>query len=310
MSFFAASWRGRPVGLLFLRWFCATAGAAAVLLPALASFTAEASAAAASNRADGKTEQEKPKLERKPAPPQLLLALPLAGRNGQTNHLKLRGLHLTNVTEVRIYSSPPSSVHPDAHASPTRDDPANRAIVRSAGPAEVPKELDAKRVGDSLVEADLFLPAAAGPATNWLVLVNADGSSEARPWPVLPADRLREEKEPNGGFKRAQLLEPGTTLQGVIKESGDVDVFRWLARTGVRYRVSLCAAALGSPLDASVTVFDARGHPQAAADDAERSLDPVLSWRAPADAEYYLSVFDALDKGSSSHCYLLEIMTE
>ena len=161
-----------------------------------------------------------------------------------------------------------------------------------------------------MVEADIFLPSFTPPATNWIVLVNPDGSSPARPWPVLPAGKLREEKEPNGSFKAAQPLEPGATVQGSIKEPGDVDVFRWTARRGTTYRIAVSAAGLGSPLDGAVTVTDSRGHQQAVMDDTASSSDPTLLWKAPADGDYFLTVMDALDKGSALHVYLLQLTVE
>ena len=94
-------------------------------------------------------------------------------------------------------------------------------------------------------------------------------------------------------------------MAGAIQVPRDVDVFRFAGRRGQRIVAEVLAARLGSPLDASLTLYDAAGRILANADDSRGSADPVLEMALPRDGVYFLAVNDAQDAGGPGHVYRL-----
>jgi hypothetical protein len=172
---------------------------------------------------------------------------------------------------------------------------------------EVPKDADAKKAGDSQMEVEWTFPTETKPGTNWFTVVSTNGVSEPHPLVILLGQDLIEEKEPNGGFKQAQGLEPGKVLVGAVKEAADVDVFRFEGKAGQRVRVEVTAAGLGSALDSLVTLYDSGGHVLVANDDVQGQADSVLSAKLRMDGVYFVSLIDAQDRGGPTSLYLLKI---
>ena len=232
------------------------------------------------------------KEEKKPEPPRVIVTLPLALKAGTTNKLVIRGLNLTNVTELRF----------------TNEAMKASIVLGKKSKAEVPKESDAKKIGDTQIAAEIFLPAETPAGTNWFTLTSPDGTSEPMPLLFLPATDLIEEKEPNGGFHEAQALPLGPTMSGLIKEVGDVDVFRFEGAVGQLIRIEVVAASVGSALDSLLTLYDAQGHLLASNDDAGGGRDSRLEFKLKLAGTHYVSVMDANDKAGPIHVYLLRIM--
>ena len=239
-------------------------------------------------------EKKDKKEEKKPEPPRVAVALPLAVSAGTTNQIKIRGQNLTNVTELRF----------------TNDAVKAAVSLKPGAKVDVPKDADAKKIGDTQVEVEVSFPADAAPGTNYFTLASTNGVSAAHPLIVLPSGELVEEKEPNGGFKQAQPLAAGRTLLGMVKESGDVDVFRVEGKAGDRLVIEVNAARSGSALDALVMLYDVAGHILAVNDDAGGSTDSLLRHRLPADGACLVSVIDAHDRGGPTHAYLLRVTVE
>ena len=239
-------------------------------------------------------DKEEKKDEKKPDPPRVALALPFAVCVGSTNRIVIRGQHLTNATEFRFTNT----VAFDTFI----------VSITNRAKADVPKEADAKKVGDSRLDVEVVVPAGAVPGTNWFTVITPDGISEPRPLFVLPAGKLIAEQEPNGGFKQAQIIEIGRAVTGLIQEAGDVDVFRFEGTAGETIRVGVVAAAAGSTLDSLVSVHDAAGRILATNDDASGQADSILECNLPKSAAYYISLTDAHDKAGPTHAYLLRLL--
>ena len=176
---------------------------------------------------------------------------------------------------------------------------------------DVPKEIDAKKVGDTQLEVELRLPSETpiGPAR--FVVVTPEGETrETNSLLVLAAGSLVKEKEPNGGFRQAQEIPIGRPVLGAIQEANDVDVFRFTGQPGQTIVAEILAAQLGSALDGMLTLYDAGGHILATNDDGPSGADPELRVKLPADGVYYLSVIDAQDKGGPTHVYQLTVRVE
>ncbi len=236
--------------------------------------------------------QEKKKEEKK-GPPQILVAVPLNAISGTTNLIKLRGLYLDNATAVRLITT-------NANIQIT---------LKSKSKADVPKPMEAKKLGDTQVEISLIVTSSAPATPLTLVVVTPDGESKQHTIPLfIPADIVKE-KEFNGGFRQAQALNLGQTIQGEISDGNDVDTFQFSGKAGQTIAAEVRAAQLGSPLDASLTLFDARGQIIASNDDASGN-DAVLKAKLPRDGIYYLALQDAHGRGSSVHVYLLRLKAE
>lgn len=236
-------------------------------------------------------EDKEKKTEKKPEPPRVTVAIPPAVSAGGTNLVRVRGSNLTNVTEL--------------HFTNTAFRPV--LTIKSRSKADLPKDADAKKLGDTQVEVELALPANTLPATNYFVVHSPDGTSEARPLIALPQGSLVAEREPNGSFRQAQPLRVNQSLSGLIKEPNDVDVFRFSGKRGQRVQLEICAAAIGSALDSTVSLLDHAGHAIATNDDTRDNGDSMLEATLPADGDYLISVIDAHEKGGPTHVYLLSI---
>ena len=240
--------------------------------------------------ADDKADKKE---EKKPEPPRVSVALPLALKSGVTNQVIIRGQNLTNVTALNF----------------TNEVVKATVVLGKRTKAEVPKEADARKVGDTQVTVEILLPADAPAGTNWFVLASPDGISEPAPILFLPAGQVIEEKEPNGGFREAQALPIGQTMSGTIKETGDVDVFRFQGVAGQVIRLEVVGAAVGSALDSLMTLYDGNDQRLASNDDAHGGRDSFLETRLAATGVHYVSVMDANDKGGPIHVYLLRIVS-
>ena len=229
--------------------------------------------------------------DKKPEPPRVIMSLPLAVEPGTNITIRLRGLGLADATALRF----------------TPTNAALTATLKSKAKADVPKDYDAKRVGDSQLEVELKLPTNLIPGPLALIISTPAGDTAPYSLTLTAAGSLLAEKEPNGGFRSAQDIKFGQTIRGTIGEPNDVDVFRFTGRKGETIIASVNAARAGSALDGILLLHDHAGHLLATIDDSENSADPILKLRLPADGTYFLSLIDAHDRGSALHPYLLTL---
>lgn len=230
-----------------------------------------------------------------PKPPAPLLTVPLAAVVGAPERIRVRGLRLEGVTEVRSMT------------------PGVAAMLLSQGKAGLPNGVPAERAGDTQLEieirftADLPTPP---PSDAVLRLLAPHGEAPLR-LPLLAPDRGLVEVEPNPGFTKAQVVavpaDGGRSILGQIERPQDVDVFRIEAGEGRRIRVAVAAGALGSVLDPIVGLHGAAGSPIATADDAGDSRDPILEFAPSPPGPLFLVVQDANDAGGEAHPYLLSV---
>ena len=225
--------------------------------------------------------------DQKPDTPRITAIAPLDVVRGQETTLRIRGVKLSNATEVRF----PGAL---------------KAEIKEKKAADIPNGLDAKDVGDTQLEVKLTVPAdlPAGPLA--LSAVTPEGTTAPRELRVLDAANCVDEKEPNGSLREAQTIEPGKTVRGTIKEDKDVDVFQFTGKAGQRIAAEIFAARGASLLDSVLTLLDSRGHQLACADDS-LSRDSQLTLTLPADGRYFLIVQDAHDRGGAWHGYELTV---
>lgn len=228
------------------------------------------------------------KAEKKKEPPRVIVCIPLAAVPGATNKIKIRGLNLTNATEIHFADATNIS-----------------AKIKSRGKADVPKDQDAKKSGDTQLEIELTFPENTPPGTNNFTIISPDGESALHSLILIPSGSLMSEKEPNGSFRQAQPIQFGKTIQGVIGEAKDVDVFRFDGKTGAEIVAEVFASRYGSPLDSILTLYDGKAHIIATSDDTDTSTDALLRAKLPSDGLYFLSLIDAHDHGGPASVYQL-----
>ena len=230
--------------------------------------------------------------EEKKDTPRVTGIAPMEVSPGAQVTLKFRGLKLDTATEIRFPAQP-----------------ALKAVIKDKKGADVPNGLDAKDVGDKQFEAVLTLPAdlALGPLA--VEVVTPAGTSEKRELRVVEAASLVEEKEPNNGFREAQLIEPGKIVRGKIEGEKDVDVFAFTAHAKQKFTIEVFAARGTSLLDATLTLYDEHARVLQVCDDAE-TRDPVIHFEAPADGKFLLAIQDSGDRGGAWHSYELTLKEE
>lgn len=247
-----------------------------IALAILAAFTALPSAA-----------QDK---DKKKAPPKIvprvIFSMPLGAPPGKTTKLTLRGSDLDNAKEVKILGDTGS------------------VKILNKGKAAVPDK-NPEKVGDSQVEIELKLNDKLEGDSVSLVVVTANG--ETKPHQVL-IEAASAEKEPNDGFRSAQAVTLPFVLEGAINRPKDVDLFRFEGKKGQKLHAEVLASRHGSPLDAILTLYDAKGEQLAANDDfVKEHRDAKIEITLPADGVYYVLLIDAHDTGSVLHVYRLAL---
>ena len=133
----------------------------------------------------------------------------------------------------------------------------------------------------------------------------------------LAVNSLREifDKEGNNTKEKAQNVKLDSIINGRINSPGDVDMFKISGKTGEKVVFELEARSLGSPLDAVISLCDAKGKQMFAADDMKRvnigfnthQADPYYMFILPANGEYYLSLRDIQNHGGKDFTYRLRI---
>jgi hypothetical protein len=111
--------------------------------------------------------------------------------------------------------------------------------------------------------------------------------------------------ESREGTNAPVLPVPGA-VTGTLATRGERDRYAFVATQGATYRAEVQAAALGSPLDASLRILDAAGK-ELAHDDDSTLGDPALTWKAPADGTFLAVVGSVLSRTGPDHRYRLQL---
>ena len=184
----------------------------------------------------------------------------------------------------------------------------NLGDVTSAGLAEA-QGLDVSLVKSDKPAGDrarlkLVAAADAAPGEREIRLISPTGVSN--PLRVIVEQYpLLAEAEPNDAAQQAQSAVLPAVLVGKIGAAGDVDCYRFDARKGQRLVFDLSAARTGSPLDATVALYDA-GRKEIAANNDAHGADPFLAVDVPADGAYTLEVRDLQYRGGGDYAYRVQ----
>ncbi|MSQ93454.1 MAG: hypothetical protein EXR98_02735 [Gemmataceae bacterium] len=227
--------------------------------------------------------------KKKPAPknePRVSFAVPLGAAPGKTTKLTIRGSNIEDAKEVKVL---------DGQGS---------AKILSKGKAGVPDK-NPDKVGDTQIEIELKLNDKVVGAAVAIVVITPNG--ETKPHVILTQPAVPE-KELNDGFPSAQAITLPIVVEGSIQRQQDVDVFKFEAKKGQKLFAEVLASRHGSPLDAILTLYDAKGQQLAVNDDfAKDHRDAKIEFVLPADGVYFLALIDAHDNGSNLHVYRLVV---
>lgn len=161
-------------------------------------------------------------------------------------------------------------------------------------------------------------------ALGWNLPSTKAGADGLRPEVLVAGCRLPFElstlpeavqKEPSDDPARAQSLDHPIVVNGRIDKPGDVDVLRIKGRAGEKIVAEIQARRLGSPLDSTLQLSDAKGRILASNDDfmdagvgmVTHQADSYLAATLPADGAYFVTVRDAQGRGGAEFGYRLRI---
>ncbi len=221
----------------------------------------------------------------------ICVAIPLGVPAGAPTKIVVRGLKLDTATELRFL------------------DPRASGKILRKGKTGVPNKQEPAVVGDTELQAEVMLPADLPPADAYFVVIGPQGTSEPHRLLVNGTPAPIPEKEPNNGFRQAQLVTLPAVIDGAIGQPQDVDVFRFEGQAGQRIVCEVLAARHGSGLDSILTLYNSAGRIVATNDDFGDSTDSRIDVTLPEAGTYYLSLSDAHDQGGPAHVYRLTVAT-
>jgi len=114
------------------------------------------------------------------------------------------------------------------------------------------------------------------------------------------------ETEPNNESTKANSVNVPVTINGRISSEKDVDQFKFKAEKGQHLILEVAASRFGSPLDAVLTLSDAKGAVIQQNDDAA-GADARIDQTFAESGEYLVKVRDLLDRGGEDFGYRLFI---
>jgi hypothetical protein len=227
--------------------------------------------------------KEEPKKE---PPPKLIVAPILGVDPGKTTKVTVRGLQVDTVTEIKL-----------------QEPKASGKVLGKGKKVPPPNNSDPNKIGDSEIEIEVTLPSEVPGRTVPFTLIGPGGESNSLSLLVNDSPRIPE-KEPNDGFKQAQLISFPAVVEGKIQQGQDVDLFRFEGKADQEIVVEIQATEFGSPLEPMLSLWD-RNQQLLTTADGDQKTDPVLKYKLPADGSYYLSLLDAHDQGGAIFVYRL-----
>jgi hypothetical protein len=180
-------------------------------------------------------------------------------------------------------------------------------VVGKARKVAVSNQMNVEQIGDWELDVEVTLPKELPGGLVALSLVGPGGEGPTMNLLVNDETPRSTEKEPNDGFKQAQALVVPQIVEGSIQQNQDVDVFKFEATAGTRYRIEVQARRVGSPVTALLTLYDASGSIVATGETSPEQPDPVLTITLAQGGTYYVSVLDHNDQGGAMFKYRLAI---
>lgn len=118
-------------------------------------------------------------------------------------------------------------------------------------------------------------------------------------------DLPRFTEEPSAPSDTPVAVTPPILITGRIETRGEVDAYVATFKKDEAWRLRAQSRTLGQELDPVLTISDASGKQLQRIDDAGQEADPSLVWKAPADGDYVIRLFDLHRRGGESFLYRL-----
>lgn len=179
-------------------------------------------------------------------------------------------------------------------------------VYPAGGPAG--QTVDVRFSGDAGGPFDQTLTLPLGGSDNSGVIAVRDGveSATANPFRISPFANVLE-AEPNDRVEELKDSPADLPLafNGILEQSGDIDVFRFRAPAGKLYQFESFAFRVGSGADTVLSIIDSRGDVVVSNDD-DGSHDSRLIFEAPEAGEFALVVTDKRGGGGQDFIYRVE----
>jgi hypothetical protein len=231
--------------------------------------------------------------------PRLMTITPLGAKAGTTVELTFTGTDLEDPTGLLV-SHPGIKAEPiiPPLPPPPKVDPKAKAKTPPPPPPQRPP------VTKFTVKVGADVPVGAYDVR----LVNKWGVSNPRTFVVGDLNEVQE-KENNDDFDKAQRIELGSTVNGVISSQVDVDYFVFAGKKGQGVLVHCLCGSIDSRLNPELKLLEAGGREIA----KQRPLpgeDGILHVSLPSDGDYYVRLCQfTYQGGNAEYFYRLNLST-
>ncbi|SVE33845.1 uncharacterized protein METZ01_LOCUS486699, partial [marine metagenome] len=149
------------------------------------------------------------------------------------------------------------------------------------------------------------------PRHTTAVSLNAKGDRQKLALKTLGLATFVVGKHPEHSEPTKAILTTPVVLNGRINKPGEIDTWQIRLKEKQQITFDLAAAQLGSPLDAMLSILDAKGKQLAANDDrAKGQGDPRLNFTAPNAGIYTIEIKERFaSRGGSTFAYRLTAST-
>ncbi len=183
--------------------------------------------------------------------------------------------------------------------------PRPRAVFPAGGRAGESVEL--RWLGDVVGEWTTTVKLPDTPQPDFALFAEDPQGISPGPYPFRVSELPNAiETEPNATADQATAVTAPAALNGILAESGDIDLYKFSAKKDEVYDIRVYARSLRSPVDSVLTIRRAKGGNVANNDDSGMP-DSYVRFRAPADDEYVLSICDHLNRGGPEFVYRVEL---
>ena len=146
-------------------------------------------------------------------------------------------------------------------------------------------------IADDRKFATITIPEESHPGVHWLRFYNSSGISNPKPFFVGHIAEMVEEESNDHPDQADPISDPAVTINGVLSQVGDVDVYRIQVPAGRTLVASMQAGReLGSPMDSVLQLLDDHGTVVAQNDD-DHGVDPQIAYKSTEDTTFYVRTF-------------------
>ncbi len=214
------------------------------------------------------------------APPTLKSAVPHGGQRGKTVTLLLDGTNLGGTRRILFERSGFEASIVERDTLPN---------VQELEEGETRTLILDKSTKDRLT-VEVRIDRDLRPGVYSFRLETDLGVTNALPFAVGPFPEVNE-TQVNNRLDQAQEVRLPATVEGDISDPGDVDQFRFEARTGQELVFEVFASPLGSILNSTLVLRDGDGRVRARSH-SESGFDAVLIYRVEEDGDHTIGVRD------------------